>query len=202
MRVYVETNFVLELALDQEQCASCREILVLARSKQVELLVPAFCLSEPYAKLAANDAKRNELHQQLGREIRELRRSRRFKTRGETLGRVAQVLPLSVERDRENLDKTLAEMLRRASIIPFDQQVLIQAIASQKLLGLAPQDSIVYASVSRHASLATGDACFLNRDRHFVDPRVQSKLNGLHVRLIPSFDDGLAFVRHELGLTV
>lgn len=51
MIVYVETNFVLELALGQEQSDSCREILRLAQSENLSLAVPAYSLMEPYETL-------------------------------------------------------------------------------------------------------------------------------------------------------
>ncbi len=42
MRVYVETNFVLELALQQEQHAACEAILQLAEARQIALVLPAY----------------------------------------------------------------------------------------------------------------------------------------------------------------
>jgi hypothetical protein len=45
---YVESNFVLELAFRQEDSASCEELLALAESRQIELLIPAYCLGEPF----------------------------------------------------------------------------------------------------------------------------------------------------------
>jgi hypothetical protein len=42
MTVYVESNFVLEQALQQEQCDACDEIQQLAVSGGVSLVVPAF----------------------------------------------------------------------------------------------------------------------------------------------------------------
>jgi hypothetical protein len=46
VKVYVETNFVLELALEQAQHAECEEILRLAESKSVEIALPAFSFVE------------------------------------------------------------------------------------------------------------------------------------------------------------
>ena len=40
MNVYVESNFVLELALLQEQWTSCEAILTLCEAKSVQLVVP------------------------------------------------------------------------------------------------------------------------------------------------------------------
>ncbi len=43
MRVYVESNFVLELVLEQEQHQACEEILALAASRTIELVLPTLC---------------------------------------------------------------------------------------------------------------------------------------------------------------
>ena len=51
MRVYVESNFVLELVLEQEQHQACEEILTLAASRTIELALPAFALIEPYESM-------------------------------------------------------------------------------------------------------------------------------------------------------
>ena len=51
MIVYVESNFVLELALLQEEHDSCDAIIMLAETRDIELVVPAFSLAEPYEAL-------------------------------------------------------------------------------------------------------------------------------------------------------
>lgn len=51
MNVYIESNFVLELAFLQEQSSSCEEILRLAEGEHIELVVPAYALIEPYETL-------------------------------------------------------------------------------------------------------------------------------------------------------
>ena len=48
MNVYVESNFVLELAFLQEQCSSCEKILSLCEARRIQLLIPAYSLAEPY----------------------------------------------------------------------------------------------------------------------------------------------------------
>ena len=61
MRVYVETNFVLELVLGQEQAQACHEILALAESGLIDLVVPAFSILEPYQRLMRRKRDRDEL---------------------------------------------------------------------------------------------------------------------------------------------
>jgi hypothetical protein len=48
MRVYAESNFVLELVLEHEQGTACEEVVCLAESRRVELALPAHALIEPY----------------------------------------------------------------------------------------------------------------------------------------------------------
>ena len=59
MNVYVESNFVLELAFLQEQFASCEEILSEAhRAHRIQLLIPTNSLAEPYEALTTQQKRR------------------------------------------------------------------------------------------------------------------------------------------------
>jgi hypothetical protein len=49
--VYVETNFVLAVALRQEDYADCNRIVELSKRKSISLVVPAFSLAEPFGAL-------------------------------------------------------------------------------------------------------------------------------------------------------
>jgi hypothetical protein len=53
MNVYVESNFVLEHALQQEESHRCNEIIRLASVGQITLVVPAFSLAEPHQAITA-----------------------------------------------------------------------------------------------------------------------------------------------------
>jgi hypothetical protein len=48
VNISVESNFVLELALLQEQHASCEDILRLSEAGNAQLIIPAYSLVEPY----------------------------------------------------------------------------------------------------------------------------------------------------------
>lgn len=51
MHLLVETNFLLELALGQEQARACGLLLAAAERQQLTLHIPAFCLMEAVYKL-------------------------------------------------------------------------------------------------------------------------------------------------------
>jgi hypothetical protein len=51
MIVYIESNFVLEQALEQEQCESCEALIRIAGDRAIRILIPAFSLAEPHIAL-------------------------------------------------------------------------------------------------------------------------------------------------------
>ena len=74
MRLYVETNFVLEMVLGQEQVGACERILTAMEIGAVELVLPAFSVMEPYRRLAARAHDRKNLTAGLGKERAEIAR--------------------------------------------------------------------------------------------------------------------------------
>lgn len=80
MIVYVETNFILELAYLQERCESCRGILDLASTGAIALAIPAVCAAEARATWYRRAAERREFQAALQRQIREISRSEPFRT--------------------------------------------------------------------------------------------------------------------------
>jgi hypothetical protein len=61
VNVYVESNFVLELALLQEQQASCEELLLLCEGRRIQLVIPACSLAEPYETLTRRHRQRKRM---------------------------------------------------------------------------------------------------------------------------------------------
>jgi predicted nucleic acid-binding protein len=61
MNVYVETNFILELAFMQEQYESCNRILSLCEAGSTNLVLPAFCIAESYETLIRRANRRSQI---------------------------------------------------------------------------------------------------------------------------------------------
>jgi len=76
MIIYVESNFILELALEQEQCQSCEEILKICESGKGSLVIPAFCISEAYQTLRRRAYDRVKFGKLLGDELTLLGRTK------------------------------------------------------------------------------------------------------------------------------
>jgi hypothetical protein len=81
VNVYVETNFVLELAFQQEQFVSCEQILQLCEAGRIQLVIPAYSLAEPHEKLIRQANSRKELQRKLRDELQQLSRTASYVSR-------------------------------------------------------------------------------------------------------------------------
>jgi DNA-binding TFAR19-related protein (PDSD5 family) len=81
VNIYVETNFVLELTFQQEQSASCEQILRYCEAGNGKLVIPAYSLAEPHEKLRRQATSRKEIQQALNAELHQLSRTTPYKGR-------------------------------------------------------------------------------------------------------------------------
>ena len=124
MIVYIESNFVLELALLQEEHRSCDSIVSLAESLMIDLAIPAFSLFEPYEVWHRRAGERTELYERLSQEMGQLARTEPYTKTVEDLGGPASILVRSGDEDKRRLDLTLGRILDCAVVIPLQRERL------------------------------------------------------------------------------
>ncbi len=200
MIVYVESNFVLELALEQEQHKSCERLVLMASAGSVKLIVPAFSLAEPHDALISRDKARRKLGDELKSHLHELGRSELYRPIPEAFDRLPRTLLAAGAIERDSLRGTLDKVLLGAEIIPLNSDILERPGDYQEKLGLPANDSIVFASVMSHLEETFGEeSCFLNRNtKDFDSPQVREMLKICGCRFFGSFDDGLSYIASRL----
>ncbi len=200
MIVYVESNFILELALLRAEHKDCEMLVSLAESQDIDLTLPAFSVGEPYEALGRRLKRREELRKKLSTEIQELARSKPYQESPTEFQRLMDLLLSSGEEEKRKLDKALNKTLSVAEVIPIDLNTIKAAIAFQESHSLSPQDSIVYASILDHlARTSGGPHCFITKNsRDFVTPDIVNDLAAYNCRLLSQFSDGLGYIRSHL----
>jgi predicted nucleic acid-binding protein len=200
MIVYVESNFILELAYVREEHASCDRLLTLAEDRRVELALPAFCLGEPYESWVRRSKDRRALLDRFAQEIRELSRSQPYSDLLKESQDITKTLIQSGEDEKQRLDGVIGRVIETATIIPIERDTIIAALRLQGERSLSPQDSIVYASVLSHMAGASDQAkCFLTKNsRDFANPDVDEDLQGHDCKLLTNFDNGLGYIESQL----
>ena len=201
MNVYVESNFVLEQALEQEQTESCDELIRIAGAGSVHLFIPAFSLAEPHVALMHKGNERSRLVPELRKHLSELSRSKPYRSASSTLTELTSLLISSGESERARLDGALDGILSAAEVIPLDSDVFHQARGIQLSFDMSFQDSIVLASVIRHlAETNPAESCFLNRNtKDFDDPYIRDILDGLRCKFFGRFDHALSYIEARLS---
>ena len=75
MIAYVESNFILEIALGQEQSQFAQGLVQLAERGDIEIAFPSFALSEPFSTISQRGRARRQLYSSLTNQLNDLARS-------------------------------------------------------------------------------------------------------------------------------
>ncbi len=202
MNIYVETNFLQELAFLQEQSGACEDILKLCESGAAQLVIPAFSLAEPLEKLHRQKNTRLEIQKSVDTEIKQLSRTVGYESQIQNIKNLDLLFAQSIEEERKRFEKYLNKLVDIAYILPLDAPIFQASEKFERELKLSMQDALVYASVLTHLRAdQTSTSCFLNRNsKDFDIPEIRTQLAGLNCTMIPRFDDGFRFVTSRLNL--
>jgi predicted nucleic acid-binding protein len=201
VKIYVETNFVMELVLDQEQSGSCEQILALCAQGRAQLVLPAYSLAEPHEKLVRNRKQRKLAWDPLAVELTQLKRTAAYQSSVQVIQTAEPLFQTANQDENRRFYQYQRQLLQVAEIIPLTASVLAQAPDHELAYNLSPQDALVYASVIEHlAQTQPPIACFLNRNfRDFDTPDIVAALRSLNCRMIPRFDQGVRFVQTQIA---
>ena len=196
MNVYVESNFVLELALLQEQYTSCEEILGLCETSGVRLVVPAYSLAEPYETLTRRQKQRKRFKEELDAELGQIARTATYADRLGGFRDLTALLMNIGDEETKRLEEVRSRLVKAAEVIPLDASVLTASTQYQHTHGFSPQDALVYSAVLSHLDRNRApQSCFLNRNsRDFDDQNVVEQLERYNCKLLPRFDSGYRFI--------
>jgi hypothetical protein len=202
MIVAVESNFVIELALKQEEGAAAQAILDMAKHGEIRLVVPACALFEPYGTLVRRRSKRDVLLKELRLEIDGLSRSAEFSRLPGRSAVVLRALASSGNIEVSNLDSTIERIAEVATVIPLTREIVKAAPAHwRSACRLSPPDAIIFGSIDAWLQAEADESkVFSTKDaKAFMTEVIRDHLRNHNCRVIPSFADTLAFVEHRLA---
>jgi predicted nucleic acid-binding protein len=200
MIVLAESNFVLEIALRQEQFEHAERILRLAEDEQLRLVIPACAIIEPYQTLIRRRRERTELGRRLDNEIMLLRRSTLHDEMIAVPERVAATLVMGTELEMNCLEQTIERLTRICLVPALSREIVRLAQIMQLEYELGPHDAIVLASIETVLqTLGAGPKTFVNKNfKDFDTPQIGSQLKKHECRLIASFPHACRYIENEL----
>jgi hypothetical protein len=198
--VYVETNFVLELAYLRPTSDNCKRLLNLAGDEKISLIVPAFALIEARLAWQSNVKRRNRLLSEIRNELGELSRSRPLSDIASQSQAFVTALVDTAELDRRRLESAIHAILGQATVLPTEPLIVRQAHLAELLYDLSPQDSVVFTTVIDHAARNEGPKLFVTQNANdFRVPQIEQELTRHGCKLLVTFDAAEAYVRREIG---
>ena len=200
MILYVESNFVGELALGQAEAEAAERLLGFAEQSLLTIVIPAFLLSEPYSTLTQRERTRRNLRNSLASQLADLKRAEPHQTSAAALEPLLQLLEGLERREFERLQTAMQRILNVAETVPFTAVVLGNSLNAQTRFGLLPADAVVYASVVLDLGTrsATEEKIFASRNwRDFRAPAMVSELHALGCRYETSFADTVQYLQQS-----
>lgn len=215
MIVYVESNFFLEIALNQEEATMASNILTLAQDGKIELAFPSFALSEPFTTLMNRHGKRTSLYSSLRNSLKDIKRSESIKQTALDIETLLATLVIANGDEIKRLHLTVEKMLMVGRILETDVFTFREAQSYQDTLDLAPQDSVIYATMVADLKKRPHEElkCFLSRDKQAfsaegditvkkrnkevteVKRRIDKELKMYECKYFSSFGNGLNYIR-------
>lgn len=197
MKVYVESNFVLEIALGQEEASLVERILSMAETGDIELAIPAFALNEPFYTISGRAKERKQLAQLLSNQLQQLSRSSPSKGKAEQFSHAPDALNEIAGLERDGLRSTVNRILAVSKVIALDADAFRDAQRYEQTYHFELPDAIIYASIV--SDLKAGDVnmvkCFISRNwKHFRDPGIEKELHLLGCTYIEHFANALNFI--------
>ncbi len=197
MRVYVESNFVLEIALSQEEHEACQGIIRWCEAGRAQLAIPAFSLAEPYHTLIGRHRHRKQLKQELNKELDQLARTEIYSEQLAASENLVKLLVDSVGAEVQRFERIYGKLIGMATILPLESETLAAATRYQESYGLSLPDALILASVIVDLkTVDTDQSCFLNRNsRDFDEPQLVTELAQYNCKFMSRFDSGYDYIR-------
>jgi predicted nucleic acid-binding protein len=203
VNIFVETNFVLEAALEQQEAQSCEVLIELAAAGRIRLLVPAYSFVEPHETFTRRHAEREALRSRMSNELGQLARSAPLTERVTASQDIVKLLVDSTEFESNRLDEVKQRLWTIAEVLPRDLVVLRSAADCQNSFDLSAQDAVVYASIrARLEADHAAESCFISRNpRDFDDPDLRRDLATFDCKYFASFATAAQYITHKLNRT-
>lgn len=185
-RVVVETNWLLDVALERE--AGAQRLLQLAQAGTLELLLPSVCLTEAVKTLEYMLGHWREAGRTLRRHVGDIQRSAPLQVYMERLEQAATALEDIEDKAERRMWTSLQAIAQVARSLSFTPETLALTATLRESLTHSPMDAAVLATALMMNR--TARTAFMSRDRAFRNPDTQEYLT----------HEGLAFFGSSTAL--
>lgn len=190
VNVYIETNFILNLALRQEESIYSNRIVKLAAIGEICLILPSYCVMESYEALIKRHASRVNLAKNINKTLGDMGRSSFNRKIYETHKSLLTEIPSSISAEITKLDKILKKLLAISVLIPINPRTHKDGVLYRKRLNIRHEpDAFVLGSIKHdiETNRQRGRKIFVTTDSKFIqEPKVRRLLANLRCNYFDS----------------
>lgn len=201
MIVYLDTNFLLEMAFGQEQEIAAKEIMKLAVDGKIELVCPCFVLIEPYWTIKNRDSNRKQLLKSIELELQQQQRSPNNSIEiGNLTNAHVSITNIGIKEGNAYSD-ILNKVLEIGTFIDITKDTFISSLTYSSSYGLGPQDALIYSAIIRDMKKQSSGAlkCFLSRNsKDFDIDALKRELSEYNCRYFTNFEHGLWYINSQI----
>lgn len=205
MIVIIETNFILQIVLQQEHSAACEELLgFCSDSGGAQLAIPAFAVAEAAMVMERRQGLRKKfLQDDVRPQVEESGRSKLLRRFASVVNDLNEEL---LRADAEEASRWLdfrTTVLHSAHVISLATTTLDEALAIQVGNEIIKfPDALIFASIKEYlqelrARQVDTPAYFLSTDREFGTDAVLQQLRKLNCTYITSFENAASRIRNK-----
>jgi predicted nucleic acid-binding protein len=190
LTLYVESNFVLEIALGQEELVSAEKLLSAAERGAVQIALPSFALSEPFSRVTRGIRDRQAFVRQLNAQVEQLGRSTPHREEVGELQMIPSLVGRIDQREADRLHDTVSRILSTARLIELDGSMFQSAAVYKTRFGLSIEDAVILAVVIEDLKRSRSPKrhMFANRNKSdFSQPEIVVELYRLGCDFTSSF---------------
>jgi hypothetical protein len=200
MNVYVESGFVLALALQQDDHQAAQRVLQLAQRHLITLKIPTFSLSEPFSTVRYRANNRNRLVEELRKEARELRRTQPHENMAAELGQYIIQMTHILQTQLDAMEAVVLDLSHSCELLQLDAGVVMRASDYRAIYDLQLPDAIVLASITLDLERTRNPsgALFVSQNvKDFEHPSVQEILQYLDCKYLADFTNAVRFIERQ-----
>ena len=201
MNVYIDSNFVLELALKQQQAAAANQIMYWGDSGKISIVCPALVLTEPLSKMNYQRVERGRLALSLKQYSLQLARSGEHFTAVDKIEEVLHYFDALDGKESDETQRICRRLIERSRVLPLDVETMDLAHGIVRNYGTELTDALVLAAIFadlgrlRQAGRLS-QSFFISRDTGFQ--KAKNELKEDLCTFIASFDNAAKAIQATL----
>lgn len=202
INVYIETNFLLNIAKKQEESFYSSKILRLAKNKKIILILPIYCIPESYSALF----RKHELFRKLKRRaitvLDDINRSRLHKPIYEVYKNLPTEIAVIIQREVNRLDKVITEVWKSAKILNSSSEIHKKGIVFRTTLDLQHEmDAAIFSTIENDlkTTKSSAEKIFLTADEKMLTPELIKLLSQRNCTCFHSFMKAYKFIENRIG---